>query len=45
MPKIAISLSKEENKHIEIYKAKNGLSSKEESIKRVIQKYFKIRKK
>jgi len=42
MPQITITLDFEENKQIEILKAREGLKNKAEAIKLVLRQYFKI---
>lgn len=39
MPNIQVLLDVEENKIVEIYKASNGLKTKEEAVKLIIREY------
>jgi len=43
MPQITIDLDSDENKQIEIFKATEGLRSKEKAVKLIIKKFFKIK--
>ena len=45
MPKIQITLSEEEDKYVEIYKAENRLESKEQAVKAIILENKKRSKK
>ena len=42
MPQITIDLDSDENKNIEIFKAQEELKNKEQAIKLVIRKFFKM---
>lgn len=44
MPQITINLDSEENKQIEILKAREGLKNKAAAIKLVLREYFNINK-
>lgn len=44
MPQVTIDLDQKENKEVEVFKAQEGLRSKEQAIKRIIRKFFNIRK-
>ena len=44
MPQITINLDPEENKKVEIFKAKEELKNKAAAIKLVLRKYFNIKK-
>ena len=43
MPQITITLDSNENKEIEIFKAKEGLKSKAEAVTLALRKYFNIK--
>ena len=44
MPQVTISIDDKENKNIEIFKAQEGLKNKADTIRLIIQKFFKIKK-
>ncbi len=44
MPQITINLDSDENKEIEVFKAKNGLKNKAAAIKLVLREYFNMNK-
>ena len=44
MPQININLGIKENKQVEIFKAKYELRNKEDAIKLVLKKFFKIKR-
>ena len=43
MPQITIDFSKEENRNIDIFKAKNELKNKADAVKQIIREYFNIK--
>ena len=43
MPQIVIDFNDEENKNIEIFKAKEGLKNKEKTVRLIIRKFFKMK--
>lgn len=44
MPQININFDPNENKHIEIFKAKHEIKNKADAIKIIIRKFFGIKK-
>ena len=44
MPQITIDFDEQENRQIEIYKAENGIKNKADAVKKIIKKYFGIKK-
>lgn len=43
MPQITIDFGDEENRNIEIFKAKEGLKNKEKAVRLIVRKFFKIK--
>jgi len=44
MPQITINLDSNENKEVEIFKAKHELKNKADAIKLIVRNFFKIKK-
>ncbi len=43
MPQITIDFDYEENKNIEIFKAKEGIKNKEKAVRLIVRRFFKIK--
>lgn len=43
MPQITIDFDEEENRNIEIFKAKESIKNKQKAVRLIIRKYFKIK--
>jgi hypothetical protein len=43
MPQITINFDHEENKNIEIFKAKEGIKNKEKAVRLIIRNFFKLK--
>lgn len=44
MPQITIDFDTEENKNIEIFKAKESLKNKEKAVRLIVRRFFKMKK-